>query len=746
MNFKHVISAVLCALLLPVSVYAEKPKIALVLSGGGAKGFAEIPIIEALESEGIFPDMILGTSIGSLIGAMYAAGYTPKEIRSTLLSMDFMTILNERPATPEKIPPEAFSKKTDGLSFSFSDGKFGSAPGLVGDQKILCELTNHLCKVADITDFDRLFIPFRAVAVNAVTGEQIIIKSGSLTRAVRASISIPAVFTPAPTENNLYAMDGGLRNNLPVQIAKEMGADIVIAVDVASVVDTDPKTLSDFYSIAVQIFNLVISSNAVEQYEYADFVFKPDLSSFSTFDFQKPSEIVRAGERCVEQNREKIKQLARQIESAGGTLKKLDYNREGEYSRLPDPFISRVSVRDISFTEPVPIPSEKDFEKFTGRKLDGAAKKQLAKKLDRLKERYHLSSLVYSLSYDEDGAATLEILANHYEQKMNHIFFSGFSSVSVTNYKPQKYLAVSPDFTIGVFLRSPLESLFRLSFGNTTVFDTEFFPRIFRSETGELNLDLKASAKYGSCSPQTSNVFNEKESAEDRGMNFFGGIRFKHTDYFSAKAGIAYSADKINSTNEWHNTSYLHNEIIFTSLHNNYIMLYGEKIEALLDISSKNKNSAGNPVSVYNLRFSAEKRFEILDEKNSAGISYTFCSNRFPYELNSGYCDFGGTDGMCGYPSGTLRRDFSIAGISFRQKLMCIASMPLFAVAETKVSVSSGYDPFIHKEEPPDSLFSDKKVETGAGLFLALHTPLGNLVFGGSMNSDLDWYITLGLR
>ena len=139
MSFKSVVSAVLVSFFTFGFSFAKSPKIALVLSGGGAKGFAEIPLLEALENEGIRPDIVLGTSMGALIGSLYAAGYTPKQIRQTLLSMDFMTILNERPSTPEKIPPEAFSKKTDGitLSFSIADGKFGSAPGIIGDQQII---------------------------------------------------------------------------------------------------------------------------------------------------------------------------------------------------------------------------------------------------------------------------------------------------------------------------------------------------------------------------------------------------------------------------------------------------------------------------------------------------------------------------------------------------------------------------------------------------------------------------------
>lgn len=746
MSFKSVVSAVLVSVFTFGFSFAKSPKIALVLSGGGAKGFAEIPLLEALENEGIRPDMVLGTSMGALIGSLYAAGYTPKQIRQTLLSMDFMTILNERPSTPEKIPPEAFSKKTDGITFSFSiaDGKFGSAPGIIGDQQIICELSNHLSRVLAITDFDKLPIPFRAIGTDAISGRELIFKSGSLVNAVRASISIPAVFTPAQVEKGLYSMDGGLRNNLPLKLAREMGADIVISMDVASIVDTPPETLSDFYSVAVQIFNLIISYNAVEQYSYADIVLRPDLSEFSTFDFMKPHQIVRAGEICVQQNKDKISQIARQIESAGRTLEKLDYNRESEYNKMPDFSIDKIVVKDISFSKPVPIPAKKEFEKFLGKTLDDKTKKRLTKKLSRLKEHYHLSSLTYSLKQNEDNYTTLEILANHYDKNMNQIFFTGTSSVSVASYKPQQYLSVDPNFTAGVFLRTPIESLFRLSFGNAMIFETEFFPKLANFKNSMLSLDFKNSLKYGSCSPATNIYFNDRTIAEDRGIELFGGIRFRHTDYFTAKAGIAYSAEKLIATEKWHNTSYLHSEIIFTTLHNDYASLYGGRLESIFNFGGKTDDMQND--LIYDFRFSAEKRFELADEKNSIGISSVFCSNRFPYELNSGYCNFGGADGMSGYPTGALRRDFAIAGISFRQKITNLSGIPLLAVAEAKAAVSSGYDPFIDKDSPSGKLFADRKFEAGGELYLVLHTILGNLVFGGSMNSSLEWCITLGLR
>lgn len=723
-----------------------KPKVALVLSGGGAKGLAEIPLIEALEAEGIRPDMVLGTSMGALIGSLYASGYSPAQIRQTLLSMDFVSILSEDPGSLEKNPPEAFSQKSSGISFPFSlsDRKFGSAPGLIGDHQILCELNNHLSKVLCIRDFDKLPIPFRAIATDVSTGGQIVMSSGSVVAAVRASISIPAVFTPAPLENGVYAMDGGLKNNFPVKLAREMGADIIISMDVASIVDTDPRTLSDFYSVAVQIFNLIISSNAVEQYEWADVLLRPDLSEFTTLDFRHPDGIIRAGELCVEQNRDKIRSIAQQLKEAGAELSVPDYSRKSDYDMMENPFIGSVEVRSISFASPGVLPGKKEFEAFTGRELDDAAKKALTSRLNRLKDRYHLSSLTYALEQEEhSGACTLEILANHYEQEMDRIFFSGSSSISITNSEPQRYLSVSPNFAAGLYLYTPVESMAQLSFGNTLALDASVFPLIESFGNYKLSMDFGSSLKYGSLEPKTNSIYDKRYTADDRGLSLHGGIRFRHTDYFVLKSGLAFSAEKIHSAEKWFNSAFFYNEIVFTTLHNDFVLLRGGQIETVVNVGMEQDESDG---TMYSVRLAGEKRMELPGGRSSAGASFAFCVNRFPYELNSGYCEFGGITGMCGIPPGTFKRDFAVLGLSFRQRLADVFAMPLYGIVVAKASVSDSYDPFLQDEPPSRSFFSGHEKSAGAGIFFALHTFLGNFVVGASVNSSRDWCITVCLK
>ena len=208
-----------------------KPVIALVLSGGGARGFAHIPVIEALEQAGIPIDMVLGTSMGSLIGGLYAAGYSPGDMRRLIESYDMVELFALSALPPLRTAPQALRRDRDNLFvLGFDSGGLGTAAGIIGDQRILHMLNDSLSRVSGITHFDDLAIPFRCIGTDLATGQRIIFSEGSLASAIRASISIPLVFTPYPLYDRLI-VDGGLVDNMPAELARQMGADIVIAVD-----------------------------------------------------------------------------------------------------------------------------------------------------------------------------------------------------------------------------------------------------------------------------------------------------------------------------------------------------------------------------------------------------------------------------------------------------------------------------------------------------------------------------------
>ena len=232
-KIRKILSTLFLIFCFSVSSISARPKIALVLGGGGARGLAEIPFLTAIEEEGIPIDLIVGTSIGSIIGGLYCSGYSPKEVRDFVLNMDYLELFAQTAVEDERFLPNAFEPPRDNYaSFEFSKNGIGAAPGFLGDNRINLFFSNSFSRVLKEDDFDKLPIPFRAVATNASTGERIVIGKGSINSAVRASMSIPLVWEPYPIGEN-YTFDGGVSCNIPVSVAKELGADVIIAIDVS---------------------------------------------------------------------------------------------------------------------------------------------------------------------------------------------------------------------------------------------------------------------------------------------------------------------------------------------------------------------------------------------------------------------------------------------------------------------------------------------------------------------------------
>ena len=167
--------------------------------------------------------------MGALVGGIYAAGYSPRDMVKLIDSYDMVELFSVSPAPFQKPILSSFTDYRDNiLTLTFDKRGIGRASGLIGDQKILEMLNSSLINASAITNFNHLPIAFRCVGTDLVSGEQIVFSSGSLSESIRASISIPGIFTPAIVGDKLI-IDGGLVNNLPIDIAKEMGADIIIA-------------------------------------------------------------------------------------------------------------------------------------------------------------------------------------------------------------------------------------------------------------------------------------------------------------------------------------------------------------------------------------------------------------------------------------------------------------------------------------------------------------------------------------
>ena len=239
------------------------PVIGLVLSGGGARGASHIGVLKVLEELRVPVDIITGTSMGAIVGGLYAYGYTPDEMEELLTNVDWNEIFIDKPQRSQlnyrrKLDDNNFLIK---LEAGLKNGKIVIPTGLVQGQKLNLLLKSLTFSAPE--KFDSLPIRFRAVAADIETGEAVIMSDGGLATAMRASLSIPGVFTPVKWKDRLL-VDGGFANNIPVELARELGADILIVVDLSS----EPRKrgeLSSPFSILNQTLGFQILHNSEEQ-------------------------------------------------------------------------------------------------------------------------------------------------------------------------------------------------------------------------------------------------------------------------------------------------------------------------------------------------------------------------------------------------------------------------------------------------------------------------------------------------
>ena len=262
----------------------DRPKVGLVLSGGGARGFAHIGTLKMLDSLEIPVDYIAGTSMGGIIGALYAIGFSGVEIETIVRKTDWNEIFTDLP--PRRELP--WFQKTDQGKYAFEFDMQGMTPrppsGLIFGQKISLLFSGFTFPYENIRDFTKLPTPFHCVAVNIETGDEVILKKGSLARAMRATMAIPSAFSPVDWGDSLL-VDGGMINNMPVDVVRQMGADLVIAVDVGS-----PLRKREQLQSAISVLEQSIALMGLERWKHnrrqADLYIRPALEDHGLADFE----------------------------------------------------------------------------------------------------------------------------------------------------------------------------------------------------------------------------------------------------------------------------------------------------------------------------------------------------------------------------------------------------------------------------------------------------------------------------
>ncbi len=296
-----------------VAVPAKRnvPRLGVALAGGGARAAASIGVLKVLTEEGIPVSAVSGTSMGAMIGGLYAAGYSPAEIENIFLANDWNDIFKDTPSRAFLTQEQKEAGSRHLLEFMYHRARFLPPMGLSAGQKLANLLTAKTLAAsfeADL-DFNRLKIPFRAVAADLETGETVVLDHGLLHEAMRASSAIPLVFQPVEVQGR-FLVDGGMVNNLPVDVAKSMSADIVIAVDASSKLEKKEHLTSPL-DIMSQAISIEIQRETRRQAARADMVIAPDTSDYSFTDFPSMKEIINIGEEAARAALPRIRELMR---------------------------------------------------------------------------------------------------------------------------------------------------------------------------------------------------------------------------------------------------------------------------------------------------------------------------------------------------------------------------------------------------------------------------------------------------
>ena len=283
----------------PAAPAPIRPKTALVLSGGGARGLAHIGVLKVLRDFRIPIDLIVATSMGSIVGGAYAAGRTPEEMEELVRDADWETIFSHRPPRQSL----SFRRKEDDRRFigqtEFGIGKDGLVlpRGAFGTHNLEEFLRIVVRSGSETRHLDALPIPFRAVATDLVTGELVVMSDVPLSIAMRASMSVPGAFAPTNVDGRLLG-DGGLTRNLPVEVARDLGAEVIIAVNVGTPL-LPREGLSSAFGVAQQMINILTEQNvamSLRTMTPADVLIAPDLHDVTFVDFARSAEIIRRGE------------------------------------------------------------------------------------------------------------------------------------------------------------------------------------------------------------------------------------------------------------------------------------------------------------------------------------------------------------------------------------------------------------------------------------------------------------------
>ncbi len=384
----------------------KRPAIGLALSGGGALGFAHLGILEKIDSLDIPIDYIAGTSMGGLVGALYASGYSSAKILDFIKKTDWQRLLSDkqpRSKLPyfEKIAVHKYQFKI-GISKEIKPDKLG----LIEGQNIELLFNQLTQQVSTEKDFDKLPIPFRCISVDILSGNEVIMKDGSLAKAMRSTMSVPSIFSPV-VEGDSLLIDGGILNNMPVNVVREMGADHVLAVSVRNP-NKEKENLRGFLDILVQAYNIIGLKQIHNSAQSADDYIECMIKNYSPMDFSadKAMEIVKTGRKYAKEN---MDILLKMKEMAGSSA----LPSQGLFSIDTISVYNNLSYRDNHIKSILDLPKGKISED------------RLVSQLKRVKDSLRLKEIGYDLQKNYDNQSHLIVKITEKTPKIFGVYIHG---------------------------------------------------------------------------------------------------------------------------------------------------------------------------------------------------------------------------------------------------------------------------------------------------------------------------------
>jgi NTE family protein len=345
----------------------RRPRIGVVLSGGGARALTHIGVLKVLEELRVPVDYITATSMGSIVGGLYASGIPASEMERLVTSLDWPTLFSDQPPRRELAMRRKLEDAlyTIPLEVGFRDFSFKLATGAITGQNLELVLHGLTWRDDDIGSFDNLPIPFRAVATNLVDGSEVDFDRGPLYIAMRGSMSVPGIFAPLDHDGKMLG-DGGLVKNLPVDLVQKMGAEVVIAINIGTPLMTREQ-LSSFVGVAEQSINILTEQNVRAQKALLllprDVLIEPDLGDLSTSDFDKGARFIALGEKAARASADALSRYALSADDYAA------YRTALHRSTGPaQPRLEFAGVRGTEVTNPEVLQAQVDLE--PGAKID----------------------------------------------------------------------------------------------------------------------------------------------------------------------------------------------------------------------------------------------------------------------------------------------------------------------------------------------------------------------------------------